>query len=76
MRSKLAAFFLAIFFGGFGVHNFYLGYDSKALIQLSCSLIFSWTFIVPIGIWIWAFVEGIMAITGSLKDADGTELAG
>ena len=33
-KSKLAAGLLGIFLGGFGVHNFYLGYMTKAIIQV------------------------------------------
>jgi hypothetical protein len=34
-KSKLAAGLLGIFLGSFGVHNFYLGYIAKAIIQVS-----------------------------------------
>ncbi|MBO4422408.1 MAG: TM2 domain-containing protein [Clostridia bacterium] len=37
-KSKLAAGLLAIFIGALGVHNFYLGYIGKAIIQLLLSL--------------------------------------
>lgn len=33
-KSKIAAGLLGIFLGSFGVHNFYLGYIKRALIQL------------------------------------------
>lgn len=33
-KSKIAAGLLGIFLGSFGVHNFYLGYIKKAVIQL------------------------------------------
>lgn len=33
-KSKVAAGLLAIFLGGYGVHNFYLGYTKKAVVQL------------------------------------------
>ena len=38
-RSRLVAGLLGIFLGGFGIHNFYLGYTSKAVIQLIMGLI-------------------------------------
>ena len=38
-KSKMAAGLLGIFLGGFGVHNFYLGYTKKAVLQLVISLI-------------------------------------
>ena len=37
-KSKLAAGLLGIFLGGLGVHNFYLGFTKRALIQLLVSL--------------------------------------
>ena len=38
-KSKLAGGLLGIFLGGYGVHNFYLGYIKKAVIQLVISFI-------------------------------------
>ena len=32
-KSKIAAGFLALFFGTVGVHNFYLGYNKKAVLN-------------------------------------------
>lgn len=76
-KSKLAAGLLAIFLGAFGVHNFYLGYTKKAVIQLVVSLvggIFTCG-IATLGIEIWAFVEGIMILTGSINlDGNGMPL--
>ena len=34
-KSYIAAALLAFFLGGFGAHNFYLGYKKKAIIQLT-----------------------------------------
>ena len=34
-KSKLAAGLLGIFLGAYGVHNFYLGYTKKAIIQVA-----------------------------------------
>ena len=69
-KSKMAAGLLGIFLGGFGVHNFYLGFTSKAVIQLVLS-------ICSCGIGsIWGFIEGILILTGSINtDADGRPLA-
>ena len=41
VKSKVAAGLLAIFLGGYGVHNFYLGYYKKAVVQL-CLVIFAY----------------------------------
>ena len=75
-KSKLVAGLLGIFLGAFGVHNFYLGYTKKAVIQVVCtvigfilSCIVIGVFIV-LGIEIWGLVEGIMILTGKI-DVDG-----
>lgn len=80
-KQKLVAGLLAIFLGCYGVHNFYLGYTKKAVIQLVCTivgLVLSILIIglfVVIGIWIWAIVEGIMIFTGKIAvDAKGNPL--
>lgn len=69
MKSKVAAGLLGIFLGVYGIHNFYLGYTKKAVIQLVLSL-------CTCGIaGIWGFVEGIMILCGSINtDADGNPL--
>ena len=63
-KSKIAAGLLGIFLGTFGIHNFYLGYKSKALTQLlltvlSCGIL---SFITGI----WGLIEGIMILAGSI----------
>lgn len=75
-KSKLAAGLLGIFLGTFGVHNFYLGYTSKAIIQLVCSLVAIPLYciiigpFIQLGIGIWGLVEGIMILAGKI-DRDG-----
>lgn len=72
-KSKLTAGLLGIFLGCWGVHNFYLGYTTKAVIQLVCSivgLILSCFFVgifVVAGIEIWGLVEGIMILCGKIN---------
>lgn len=77
-KSKVTAGLLGIFLGCFGVHNFYLGYTKKAVIQvcvsgiailLSCCT-FGITLIATLGISIWGLVEGILILTGKI-DTDG-----
>ena len=69
----MVAGLLAIFLGGFGVHNFYLGYTGKAVAQLllsllSCGLL-SWVSSI------WGLIEGILIISGSIdKDGQGNPL--
>lgn len=68
-KSKLTAGLLGIFLGGFGVHNFYLGYTGKAIGQIALTV-----FCLGAG-GIWGLIEGIMILTGSInKDANGVPL--
>lgn len=67
-KSRTAAGLLGIFLGGFGVHNFYLGYTTKAIIQLVVCLVGG---LVTLGLAalameIWGLVEGIMILTGKI----------
>lgn len=72
-KSKVAAALLAFFLGGIGIHNFYLGYTGKGIAQLLISLL-SCGFLAPIS-GIWAFVEFIMILIGSIStDANGVPL--
>ncbi|MCR5665339.1 MAG: TM2 domain-containing protein [Eubacterium sp.] len=73
-KSKLAAGLLGIFLGQLGIHNFYLGYTKRGVIQLVLTLAFCWTFAVPLAMWIWGLVEGIQCLTGKMVDANGNEL--
>jgi TM2 domain-containing membrane protein YozV len=70
-KSALAAGLFGILLGYWGIHNFYLGYISKAVAQLILSL-FVVTF--PIS-WIWGLIEGFMIFAGTIdKDASGRPL--
>ncbi|MBS1255419.1 MAG: hypothetical protein MAG581_01220 [Deltaproteobacteria bacterium] len=64
MKSKLTAILLCFFLGGFGIHRFYLGYTLIGVIQL----------LTLGGFIIWAIVDLIRLIIGSLKDSDGNDL--
>lgn len=69
-KSKMAAGLLGIFLGWIGVHNFYLGFTSKAVIQLVLGLLSCGTISG-----IWGLIEGILILTGSInKDANGVPL--
>jgi TM2 domain/Prokaryotic RING finger family 1 len=57
-KSRVVYVLMAIFFGIFGVHNFYAGYIKKAVIQL-CITLFTCFYGIPI-IWIWAIIEACM----------------
>lgn len=69
-KSKLVAGLLGIFLGGFGVHNFYLGFTTRAVIQIVVSLV-----TCGIGAW-WGIIEGILILCGryTTVDANGVPL--
>ena len=72
-KSKIAAGILGILLGCFGVHNFYLGYTSKAIAQLLITIL-SCFILSPISA-IWGLIEGILILTGSIdQDATGRKL--
>lgn len=62
MKDKIIAALLALFFGIFGVHHFYLGNKTKGILYL----VFCWT-IIP---GIIAFVEGILFLVEDQKTFD------
>ena len=67
-KSKLVAGLLGIFLGGLGIHNFYLGYNKKAILQILLSC-------VGVG-GIWGLIDGILILCGKIdKDANGNPLA-
>ncbi|MEY3610122.1 MAG: hypothetical protein RLZZ264_643 [Bacillota bacterium] len=74
-KSKLVAGLLAIFVGSFGIHNFYLGYTQRGLIQLLLTTIGSIVIVGPIVSGLWALIEGIQIFIGEINiDANGTKL--
>lgn len=82
-KSKITAGLFGIFLGQFGVHNFYLGYTSKATVQLvvSCvGLLLSCCTsgigsILNTAMGIWGLIEGILILTGSINtDGEGKPL--
>lgn len=81
-KSKVAAGVLGILLGAFGVHNFYLGYTTKAVIQLVCTIVgfllscVGIGVLVVFGIEVWGLVEGIMILCGKIdRDGQGNLLA-
>ena len=72
-KQWLVALILGLFFGGFGVHNFYLGYTNRAIIQLILTI----TVIgAPItGVWVLVELILILMRSGSYGyDAQGQPL--
>ena len=82
-KSKLTAGLLGLFLGGFGVHNFYLGYTGRAVAQLVIQIVAVILTVCTAGILtplmmitpIWSLVESIMIFAGSInKDGKGIPL--
>ena len=72
-KQWIVAVLLAFFLGPLGIHNFYLGYTTKGIIQLVISLTVIGIFVSGI----WAFIDFIMLImrSGSYAcDAQGQPL--
>ena len=67
-KSHAAAALLAFFLGSLGVHNFYLGHNSRGLVQLIMWLVSLATTVVLIGflglmvVGIWAFIEFLLIL--------------
>lgn len=82
-KSMVIAAILAFFLGSFGVHNFYLGYNGRAVAQL-CLTVVGWItaiFLVGflllfvVGIWVLADLIMILTRSGSCKfDSRGVPL--
>lgn len=60
-KSRLTTTLLAFFLGEFGVHRFYLGKIGTGIAML---LTFG-------GLGIWALIDFIMAVAGTMKDKEG-----
>jgi len=69
-KSKLVAVLLAFFLGGIGIHDFYLGYTQYGIIKIVLCVCTA-----GVGSGIWALIDFIRLLTGSLNtDANGVEL--
>ena len=73
-RKWLIAILLAFFLGAFGVHRFYLGYNTTGIAMLIITLVGFVTFFPLIIVGIWALVDFIRIIIGSFKDSNGLDL--
>ncbi|MCQ9340170.1 TM2 domain-containing protein [Corynebacterium phoceense] len=74
-KSKAIAAILALFLGGLGIHNFYIGRNLVGVLQLVfflagglivIPLIFvgGIGFLLPIAFWIWILVEFVLILLG------------
>lgn len=67
-RSRVTAGLLQIFFGGFGIGRFYLGYNGIALAQL-------FTFPLFFAGAIWGVIDGILILCGQVPyDVNGVPI--
>ena len=81
-KSRMAAGFMGIFFGCFGIHNFYLGYKGKAMVQLLATVLGIllsckgfMIFWVPMAMGTWGIVEGALLLGGRTRvDGEGNLL--
>ncbi len=60
-KSQVIALILVVLVGGLGIHRFYLGYTWQGIVQL----------LTLGGCGIWALIDLIRIITGSLQPKDG-----
>ena len=60
-KSQVIALILCALLGGLGIHRFYLGYTWQGIVQL----------LTAGGCGIWALIDLIRIITGSLQPKDG-----
>lgn len=56
-KSRLIYILLALFFGIFGIHNFYAGYGNRGIVQLLVTLFLGWLIIPLIIICFWVLIE-------------------
>lgn len=69
-KSRVIAGLLGLFFGGFGVHRFYLGYSGLGVVQILVT-------VCTCGLGaLWGFIEGIQILTETCgwTDAAGRPL--
>jgi TM2 domain len=60
-KSQIVALILCVLVGGIGIHRFYLGYTWQGVVQL----------LTAGGCGIWALIDFIRILTGSLQPKDG-----
>ncbi len=76
-KDHVAAGLLAIFLGVFGVHKFYLGYNTAGFIMLAVTILGSiFTFGLAAGVmWVIALIEGIIYLVKSQSEFDAVYVA-
>lgn len=76
-KDHVAAGLLAIFLGVFGVHKFYLGYNTSGFIMLAVTILGSiFTIGLAAGVmWVIALIEGIIYLAKSQSEFDAIYVA-
>lgn len=70
-KSRVSFILLGLFLGGLGIHNFYAGYTTRAVIQLLISVLTGWLIVPLIAVGIWALIEVIVV----KQDAKGIQFS-
>lgn len=86
-KTKITALLFALCLGNLGIHEFYLGYQTRGIIKIIANFLFVGLFFLfddPLmtigalgfmGILVWTIVEAVQIYTGKMKDAEGNELS-
>lgn len=70
-KSKIVAILLCFFLGGWGIHDFYLGYTKNGILKIVLLFV-----TLGFGTAIWALIDFVRLLIGSINtDANGTPLA-
>jgi TM2 domain-containing membrane protein YozV len=70
VKTRLTYVVLGLFLGALGIHNFYAGYKSTAIIQLVLTVLLGWTIVPLLAVLIWVVIDLCMV----KEDADGNPL--
>ncbi len=73
-RNMYIAAALAFFLGYIGIHDFYLGYTKRGVIKIVLTVVLAIIVVGPVISSIWAFVDFIKILAGSMTDSDGKKL--
>lgn len=71
-KQKVVAGVLGILLGPFGAHRFYLGYHGVGIAMLLITFLTCGYGSIITGVW--GLIEGIMCLTGSMRDSNGRPL--
>jgi TM2 domain-containing membrane protein YozV len=73
-KSRLVALLLLLFFGGLGIHRFYVGKIGTGIFMILLALcgVVTGIFLLIVGIWL--FIDFIAILVGSFMDSDGLPL--